>query len=61
MKIKIEGMTHYRSTKNTHVYIVQDTDAAIEQIYVKKKSLPEPPPQEINITIDTTEFEDIDK
>jgi hypothetical protein len=48
---KIE-MTFKKSTKGTHVYESNDTEACITQLYIKKHGLPAVPPVFITITLE---------
>lgn len=40
-----------KSTKGTHVYGTDDTEAVIPSLYVKKHGLPSVPPQKITVEI----------
>ena len=40
-----------RSTKNTHVYMVEQEDAAVQTLYIKKDKLSTPAPKSITVEI----------
>lgn len=44
-------MTFAKSTKNTHQYKTEDSNAAITTAYVNKNALPSVPPKQITITL----------
>ncbi len=46
-------MTLTKSTKGTHVYGNTEPDIAVPSLYIKKASLPNPPPQAITVTIES--------
>lgn len=45
-------LTFTKSTKGTHVYSTDKTDAAVQSLYIKRDSLPSKPPATITLTID---------
>lgn len=44
-------MKHVKSTKGTHVYADDREGAAIPTLYIKRESLPNPPPKEIEVSV----------
>lgn len=44
-------MSLTKSTKGTHVYSADQDGAAIPSLYIKKDTLPTPPPQTITISV----------
>ena len=40
-----------KSTKNTHVYEDDSENSAVPTLYIKKRALPDPPPEQIIVTI----------
>jgi hypothetical protein len=48
-------MTLKKSTKGTYVYEDKSENAVIPSVYIRKHGLPNPPPNEIIITIVTSE------
>lgn len=53
MSNKIEvKMSHTRSTKNTHVYHNEESGISIPALYINKKALTDPPPENIIITVE---------
>tara|TARA_R110000764_G_scaffold43177_3_gene97032 strand:- start:245 stop:412 length:168 start_codon:yes stop_codon:yes gene_type:complete len=48
--IKIK-MSLAKSTKGTHVYKCDDSDAAISSLYIKKESLNKTPPETIIVVV----------
>ena len=51
MSIKIK-MSLAKSTKGTHVYKCDDSNAAISSLYIKKESLNKIPPKTITVTVE---------
>jgi len=53
MKILTVNLLYFKSTKGTHVYHAKDQEpeAAVTSLYVKRGSLPDVPPQQIQIDL----------
>ena len=45
-------MSLTKSTKNKHVYNDTDIDPVIPSVYIEKKALPDPPPDQIKLMIE---------
>ena len=44
-------LTYFRSTKNTHVYVADEKDAPIPQLYIRREAI-HGPAKEIKVTIE---------